>query len=139
MLEPAPPDYLTISAEELHQRAGWRLLVLPDRRAVYEHFARSIADEIAEHNAAARDSVLILPVGPVGGYPLLAEVCNQQRISWNRVHVFNMDEYLDWQGRPVQTSHPLSFHGFMDRFYSELAEELRPPKTQCHFPNPFDP
>src|SRR5918993_4442496 len=121
MLEPAPPDYLTISSEALHRRASGRLLVLPDRRAVYEHFARSIADEIAENNAAGRDSVLILPVGPVGGYPLQVEVCKQQRISWQRVHVFNMDEYLDWQGRPIPSSHPLSFRGFMERFYAELG------------------
>src|SRR5688572_26920337 len=139
MLEPSPPDYLTISSEELRRRAGKRLLVLPDRRAVYEHFARSIADEIAENNAADRDSVLILPVGPVGGYPLLAEVCNQQRVSWKRVHVFNMDEYLDWQGRPIARTHPLSFTGFMERFYGELSEELRPPEGQRHFPDPFDP
>ncbi|HET7771068.1 MAG TPA: glucosamine-6-phosphate isomerase [Chloroflexota bacterium] len=136
---PAPPDYLTISAEELHRRAGSRLVVLPDRRAVYEQFARSIADEIAEGNAADRDTVLILPVGPVGGYPVLSEVCNQQRISWKRVHVFNMDEYLDWQGRPIPTTHPLSFTGFMDRFYAELAEDLRPLPQHCHFPSPFDP
>jgi len=134
-----PPDYLTQSADVLQRRAGKRLLVLPDRRAVYEHFARSIADEIAENNAAGRDSVLILPVGPLGGYPLLAEVCSQQRVSWRRTHVFNMDEYLDWQGRPISTSHPLSFRGFMERFCAELDETLRPPVAQRHFPDPCDP
>jgi glucosamine-6-phosphate deaminase len=133
------PDYLTISAAQLARRAGARLEVLPDRAAVYEHFARSIADEIAAGNAVGRDTVLILPVGPLGGYPPLAEVCNQQRVSWRRVHVFNMDEYLDWQGRPIAHNHPMSFAGFMETFWSQLDEELRPPPSQCHFPDPRDP
>jgi glucosamine-6-phosphate deaminase len=133
------PDYLTISAEELAKRAGRRLLVLPDRRAVYEDFARSIADTIDANNAAGRPTVLILPVGPLGGYPPLAEVCNQQGVSWRTVHVFNMDEYLDWEGRPISPEHPMSFRGFMEDFYRQLEPDLRPVAAQTHFPDPFDP
>lgn len=133
------PEYLTIPADELARRAGSRLELLPDRRSVYQHFARSIADEIARHEAARERTVLILPVGPLGGYPFLVERCNRERISWRRVHTFNMDEYLDWQGRPLSPGHPLSFRGFMDRFFSELDPELRPPPAQTHFPDPAAP
>jgi glucosamine-6-phosphate deaminase len=133
------PEYLTISAAELAGRAGNRLEILPDKRAVYEHFARSIATEIQENNAAGRATVLILPVGPLGGFPLLAERCNQDQVSWERVHTFNMDEYLDWQARPLPPDHPMSFRGFMDRFFRELDPALRPRPEQTRFPDPSQP
>ncbi|MBI3973340.1 MAG: glucosamine-6-phosphate isomerase [Chloroflexi bacterium] len=133
------PEYLTISAEGLAERAGKRLVVLPDRAAVYEHFARSIADEIKANDEAGRRTALILPVGPLGGYPALARVCNAERISWRQVHTFNMDEYLDWEGRPLPEGHPLSFVAFMQRFFAQLDPALRPPPSQTHFPEPADP
>jgi glucosamine-6-phosphate deaminase len=70
---------------------------------------------------------------------VLAALCNRERISWRQVHTFNMDEYLDWQGRPVPAEHPLSFHGFMQRFFAALDADLRPPAAQTHFPDPFAP
>lgn len=133
------PDYLTMSAAELATRAGGCLQVLPTRAAVYQHFARSIADEIQANNTSGRRTVLILPVGPLGGFPPLIDLCNRERVSWRRVHVFNMDEYLDWQGRPIPPEHPLSFHGFMHRFFAQLDAALRPPPEQCHFPDPDQP
>jgi glucosamine-6-phosphate deaminase len=81
---------------------------------------------------------LILPVGPVGQYPLLVKICNQERISWKNVHTFNMDEYCDWQGRPLPSDHPLSFqHYMMTQVFNQLEEELRIPLEQIHFPDPL--
>lgn len=133
------PPYLTMPASKLEERCRGRLLVLPDRTALYQHFARTIADEIKDAATAGRQSVLILPVGPLGGYPFLAELCNRERISWRHVHTFNMDEYLDAEARPLPTGHPMSFRAFMDRFFQELDAELRPPAHQAHFPDPTDP
>jgi glucosamine-6-phosphate deaminase len=133
------PDFLTVSAAELVERARGRLLVLPDRAAVYAHFARSIADEIRANNDAGRRTALILPVGPLGGYPPLAARCNRERIAWAQAHTFNMDEYLDWHARPIPETHPLSFRGFMRRFFAALDPALRPPPEQTHFPDPHDP
>ena len=49
-----------------------------------------------------------------------------------------MDEFLDWQGRPIPVSHPLSFEGYMRReVFEHLHEELRIPANQCFFPHPF--
>ncbi|HEY8744415.1 MAG TPA: hypothetical protein VIU62_15070, partial [Chloroflexota bacterium] len=120
----------------LAARAHGRLVILPDRAAVYQHFAQSVAEEIRRNGAAGQPTVLILPVGPLGGFPLLAALCNRDGISWRDVHVFNMDEYLDWQGRPIPLEHSLSFHSFMQRFFLELDEALRPLPEHCHFPDP---
>ena len=133
------PEYLTIPAAELTARTAGRLLVLPDRAAVYRHFARTMADEIRDRARANRPAVLIVPVGPLGGYPLLAALCNRERISWRDVHTINMDDYLDWQARPLPDDHPLSFRAFMDRFFAQLDPDLRPLPEHVHFPDPANP
>ena len=93
----------------------------PDIPRLLDHFARSIADEIRAREVTR----FILPVGPMGQYPRLAEITNRERISWRNVHVFQMDEFLDWQGRPIPLDHPLSFEGAMRRFFASIDPELR--------------
>jgi glucosamine-6-phosphate deaminase len=132
------PDYLKIPAAELERASKVRLEILPDLPALYGHFARSIADEIQENNRQGKPTRLILPVGPLGQFPVLAEICNRERISWKQVFTFNMDEYCDWQGRAVPVSHPLSFRGFIQQnLFDCLDPEIRIPEEQVHFPDPL--
>jgi glucosamine-6-phosphate deaminase len=132
------PQQLTFSPKELISSSSIPLTILTDSDALFEHMARSIADEIKAKNASRNPTRLILPVGPVGQYPLLVKICNQERISWKNVHTFNMDEYCDWQGRPLPSDHPLSFqHYMMTQVFNQLEEELRIPLEQIHFPDPL--
>jgi glucosamine-6-phosphate deaminase len=134
-----PDAALSIPAEELPKTSKVRLGIVPDLHALYKHFARSIADEIQTRNAAGTLTRLILPVGPVGQYPLLVRMCNEERISWHNVYTFNMDEYLDWQGRPLPLDHPLSFEGYVRRtLFDQIDPELRIPEEQIHFPDPLN-
>ena len=115
------------------------LKILPDLPSLYQQFARSIADEIRENNRLGNPTRLILPVGPLGQFPILAEICNRERISWKDVFTFNMDEYCDWQGRVIPASHPLSFRGFIqNNLFERLEPEIRIPAAQIHFPNPLN-
>src|SRR5882672_6461511 len=122
-----------MSVEGLRERARIGIHLEPDIPRLLDHFARSIADEIRSRETAR----LILPVGPMGQYPRLAEITNRERISWRNVHVFQMDEFLDWQGRPIRLDHPLSFEGAMRRFFASIDPELRIPDAQYHVPHPF--
>ena len=107
---------------------------------VMERMARIMVDQIVANNAEDKITTLILPVGPVDQYPIAAEISNREGISWKNVWTFNMDEYLDWEGRPIPDDHPMSFHGSMDRnLFSLLDEEIRIPEEQRWFPDPFDP
>jgi predicted TIM-barrel fold metal-dependent hydrolase len=115
-----------------------RLTVVPDTAAGHAAFARALADEIASGGAESGLTRLILPVGPTAQYPLLARICNEERISWRQVRFTTMDEYLDWTGRPVPEDHPLSFAGFMRQFLESLDESRRPPKDAFVAPDPFD-
>lgn len=130
--------YMTIPAAELAASGKVTLEIVGDLPALYRHFARAVAGEIKANNEAGRPTRLILPVGPVDQYPVLAEVCNAERISWRNVHTFNMDEYCDWQGRAVPPSHPLSFRGAMQSLlFDRLDPELTIPQVQAHFPDPL--
>ena len=132
------PEYLTIPTAELARNSKVHLQVLPDLPALYQHFPRSIADEIQENNRHGKPTRLILPVGPLEQYPILAEICNRERISWKNVFTFNMDEYCDWQGRAIPAEHPLSFRGFIDKTLFEcLDPEIRIPEDHVHFPDPL--
>jgi glucosamine-6-phosphate deaminase len=103
-----------------------------------EDFADSILDEIRRQNRLGEPTRLILPVGPVAQYRRVVAVSNLERLSWKNVYTFNMDEFLDWQGRPVPLDHPLSFEGFMRReLFSALDPAIRIPAGQTFFPHPF--
>src|SRR5947207_9792543 len=129
---------MAMPLDELRRSSRMRFRLLPDVPTLLDDFARSIADEIRERNGRGEPTRLILPVGPVAHYRTLLEITRQERISWRNVFTFNMDEFLDWQGRPIPIDHPLSFEGFMRReVFEHLHEELRIPANQCFFPHPF--
>ena len=125
---------MAMPLDELRRSSRMRFRLLPDVPTLLDDFARSIADEIRERNSRGEPTRLILPVGPVAHYRTLVEITKQERISWRNVFTFNMDEFLDWQGRPIPVDHPLSFEGFMRR---EVFAHIDIAPEQCFFPHPF--
>ncbi|MGH9469297.1 MAG: 6-phosphogluconolactonase [Terriglobia bacterium] len=133
-------ELLSMPVDDLlrQARVGYRLF--SDATALIEHFAESMANELRANNQRGEPTRWILPVGPVKQYPRLVEISNRERISWKNVFTFQMDEFLDWQGRPLPLDHPLSFEGFMRReVFGRLDEGLRPDAANTHFPSPFQP
>jgi len=131
---------LTMPLDEIDEWSPVRVALLPDRGAVAQAMATSMVNKIKENNALGRITTFILPVGPTAQYPLAAQMSNAERVSWRNVWTFNMDEYLDWQGRPIPEEHPMSFHGAMKRaLFDQLDSELAIPDSQRWFPDPFDP
>jgi glucosamine-6-phosphate deaminase len=124
--------------EELRQRARLPFRLLEDIPTLLADFACAIADEIQAANREGRTARLILPVGPTKHYPILVEITNRERISWRNVWVFQMDEFLDWQGRPLDAGHPLSFTGFLQReLFSKIDSDLAMPAERHVVPHPF--
>lgn len=115
-----------------------RLVVLNEPTDVYQAFAKELADEIKVANNQDKSLNLILPIGPISQYAVLAEICNRERISFKNVFISLMDEYLDWQGRPIPIENPLSFQAVFEDFLGHLDEELRPLRSQWVVPDPFD-
>ena len=131
---------LTMPAVEINNWSPVKVIILPDTDTLYTTFARSIANKIQANNETGSPTKLILPVGPTPQYPILVNISNKEGISWKNVWTFNMDEYLDWEGRPVPEKHQMSFNGFMRRtLFNLLEKEIRIPEEQIWFPDPFNP
>jgi glucosamine-6-phosphate deaminase len=134
------PDYLTIPADDLGRGGPVRIGVVDDAAALAETMARDMAAAIRAARAAGRSPALIVPVGPVDQFPLLAELVNRERLSLRDVLFINMDEYLTDDNAWLPLDHPLSFRGFMDRkFYSRLDPALAPAECDRVFPDPENP
>jgi len=131
---------LTMPLDEIQSWSPVKVVIYDSWRPVMEHMANAMVNKIKENNAKGNITTFICPVGPTEQYPIAAEISNRERISWKNVWTFNMDEYLDWQGRPIPEDHPMSFHGAMKRdLFDRLDEDLRIPDAQRWFPDPFSP
>ncbi len=134
------PDYLKVPAAELGQGTPVKVRVLADMAAIGSDIAEAMHREILSAQAQGRGATLIVPVGPVEQFPLLAQMINRERINCRDVAFINMDEYLTDEDRFIPANHPLSFRGFMDRlFYDRLDPALAPRLENRVFPDPQDP
>lgn len=130
-------DYLTISAAELGRGTAVRVRALGDMTSLARDLANAIKQEIVDAQAAGRAATLIVPVGPVDQFPILAQTINDERIDCRDVMLINMDEYLTDDDRFVPVEHPLSFRGYMDRaFYDRIDPTLAPRSELRVFPDP---
>src|SRR5436309_10476010 len=108
-----PPDYLRVSADQLGQGTPAKVRVRGDQQDVAQDMALAILAIIRDCRAAGREATLILPVGPVDQFPILAQLINETRMDCREVLLINMDEYLGDDDQWVPLDHPLSFRGFM--------------------------
>jgi len=133
-------EQLSLPLADLQRITRIPMKLFPNVAAMLDSFGQSMAEELRYHNERHEPTRWILPVGPVAQYPVLIEISNRERLTWRNVHIFQMDEFLDWQGRPLPLDHPFSFEGFMRKqVIAKLDPEIRPPEEQLHFPHPFHP
>ena len=133
-------DYYHIPADELGRDARLPLKVLGSSGEVFYQMALDMVAEVEAGNAEGRRTVLIVPVGPVGQYPIFARLVNERRLSLKDVWFLNMDEYLTDDGAWISEDDPLSFRGFMAReVYGKIDPELLMAPEQRVFPDPRDP
>ena len=133
-------ESLPLPVEELRRHTDILIKVLPDMESYYGALARQMADLVKKNNADGKPTRMILPVGPTQQYPVFADIVNAEKIDCRQLWTFNMDEYLDWQGRPIPENHPMSFKATMYALLrNRLDEKLRMPKEQMAFPDPRRP
>lgn len=129
---------IPIDQLENHPQAKVRIKILEKPDDVHRHMARMMVDEVIQNNSAGRPTRWILPCGPTGQYRHFIETVNLKKINLRNVHVFHMDDCLDWQGRPLPLGHPFSYEGWMRRnFYAPINPELAVPENQRHFPSVY--
>ena len=136
----AMPDYLAVPGDRLGEGTPVAVRVLGDTESIARDMAQAMIDAVTEARQAGRRATLIIPVGPIDQFPLLAERINRERIDFRDVMLINMDEYLTDDDRWVDADHPLAFRGFMNRaFYDRLDPDLAPHPENRIFPLPEAP
>jgi glucosamine-6-phosphate deaminase len=133
------PSYLQISSAQLGQGLPMRVRVMGDAASLAAQMAADMADFL--HDGVAKGgATLIVPVGPVDQFPLLARLINERNIDCRNTVVINMDEYLTDDDEWIPADHPLSFRGYMQRaFYERIEPALAPPLENRVFPDPREP
>lgn len=130
-----------IPAQELenHPGARFKIKIVPTPDDVYRWAAQEMLDEVKENNRSGRPTRWILPCGPKGQYPYFTRWVNEQGVNLKNVHIFHMDDSLDWQARPLPLDHLFSYEGWMRRnFYDPIHPDLNVPENQRHFPSVYD-
>lgn len=134
------PDYLNVSREQLGAGQPVEVRQVGDASDVARDMAATMLETIRSLLSSQGRAVLIIPVGPVDQYPLLAEAINDQCVSLRDVTFISMDEYLADDDRWIDESHPLSFRGNLNRlFYDRLEPSLAPPRENRLVPDPQNP
>ena len=134
------PDYLKIRADELGRGTSVKVTTVKDRAGIGQAMATDLLGEVLRARAEGRHATLIVPVGPIEGFALFAEILARVKISIHDVMLINMDEYLTGDGDWLPLDHPLSFRAFMERsFYSLLDPVVAPRPENRVFPDPKNP
>jgi glucosamine-6-phosphate deaminase len=132
-------EWCRIPAEQLpgHKDLKVRFRLVPDSQEMGRLMAGELASLIETNNAARRPTRVIVPCGPKSWYAPWTQMVNDRGISLRDVHVFHMDECLDWQGRLLPAGHPYNFRAFMEQyFYGGIRAELNVPEKQRYWLTP---
>jgi len=114
---------LKLSPEQVLAQAGHHLIVCEDLDSLHKKFAEDIASEIRANNSKNKKTRLILPVGPTGQYPILAEIINSEKISLSECWFFFMDENCSEDGKALKNEHPLSFKGAAEELFLSRLDD----------------
>ena len=106
-----------------HPNPDFRIALVDEPRDFYTRFATDLVDRIRAARDERRDFVAILPVGPMPQYEIAARLINEERLSLEHVHTFNMDEYANEDGVTAPLSWPGSFQRAM---FDGLLQPRRP-------------
>lgn len=132
-------DIYQTEFEDFSRLRAFRFDLVNDLDALNRRIARVAVDAIRAANEAGRQSLMILPVGPLD-YGYWSRLCNEERVSCEPLVTMTMDEYLDEDDNWISEDHALSFRRFIrTTFLDRLDPELRPDPANIHFPDPTDP
>ena len=139
-------DYTTLEPELLADAAKLtaKELLKLSRPGFQVHFYETHEDfylaEALEYVEAWRQSTpdnpagICGPIGPTEQLPLVARLVNSLELNLRDAHFWGMDEWVE-DGKPVATTHPLSFaKADMELCFGRIDKKLAMPKPNLHFP-----
>jgi len=122
-MKPLPYDRIALAPlAELRERTGVPIETTADKQTLAVRFAETVLDHVRTANAARKQVVLIMPVGPTGQWRLMADLAADDGLDLSRLAIIQMDEYLVPDGsRRVAEADPFSFTRFVRRAFAEKA------------------
>ena len=143
-------DYTTLEQDLLEDAARLteRDLLQLSREGFQVHFYETLEEfylaEALEYIEAWQQSTpdnpagLCGPVGPTEQLPLVARIVNSIGLKLGSAHFWGMDEWVQ-DGRPVPTTHPLSFaRADKELCFDRIRPELAMPEANLHFPTDIE-
>ena len=125
--------WCSIPVEQLSGHPGLRcrFRLESDSTSMGLTMARELTELIDANNRVGRPTRAIIPCGPACWYGPFTEIVNAAGLSLRLLHVFHMDECLDWQGQLLPERHPYNFRSFMEtHFYGGIRSDLAVPASQ---------
>jgi glucosamine-6-phosphate deaminase len=129
-------EWCSLPAERLpnHPELRVRYRQVADSATMGKLMARELVEVIEENNRRHNSTRAIIPCGPKCWYAPFTDLVNDRGVSLKSLHVFHMDECLDWQARPLPAKHPYNFRTFMEEhFYGGILPELAVPVDQRYW------
>ncbi len=112
-----------------HPNPDFRIQVIKDEDLVFMWVA-DMYSRIKMASDEGRRCVMLMP-NPWPGYVNLARLINQTRLDCKHVWWFMLDEYADQDGKIAPEDWHLGFmYSFLRFLWSEIDEDLRPPREQ---------
>ena len=115
-----------------------RVQILSQPSDVYRDFAQGFVELLRGVQGGSETLSLILPIGPIAQYPIIAKQINEEGLSLDKCRIVLMDEYLDWHGRPISPKHHLSFRRQFENFLELVNVKLRISSSHWVIPDPFE-
>ena len=108
-----------------------------DSEEMGQLMAEELAEVIEDNTRKVLPTRAIIPCGPKCWYAPFADLVNRRSLSLRHLHVFHMDECLDWQGQLLPHNHPYNFRTFMEKyFYGDIHPDLAVPEEQRYWLTP---
>ncbi len=129
-------NWCSIPVEQLMQHNDRRVpfRLVQDSAEMGRVMAQDFVDLIARNVAQGAPTTAIVPCGPNAWYEPFTDMVNARGLSLQDLHVFHMDECLDWQGQELPKRHPQNFRSFMEvHFYGGIRPDLTVPEAQRHW------
>ena len=125
---------LTPRAMEKLSRPGFRVVMYDTLEDFYLAEALEYIDAWRQ-SSPDNPAGICGPIGPTEQLPLVARLVNDLGLDVRNAHFWGMDEWVDDEGVPVPTTHPLSFaKADMELCFKRIDRRLRMPTSQLHFP-----
>ena len=125
---------LTVRAMEKLSRPGFQVVMYD---SLEDFYLAEALEYISAWRQSTRDNPAGIcgPIGPTEQLPLVARLVNDLDLDVRSAHFWGMDEWVDEQGVPVPTTHPLSFaKADMDLCFKRIKRKRRMPDSHLHFP-----